>query len=63
MKEEAIFQAIQEYIRYKQWEELLSLRGKIEIEDNRPLGLLKETDKYVIKEDFKATDFNLRFED
>lgn len=31
---EAIFQAIQEYIRYKQREELLSLRGKLEIEDN-----------------------------
>ncbi len=53
---EAIFQAIQEYIRYKQREELLSLRGKLEIEDNRPLGLLKKTDKCVIKEDFKITD-------
>ena len=33
-KKEAIYQAIQEYIRYQQRQELLTLRGAVEIEDN-----------------------------
>lgn len=33
-QKEAIYQAIQEYIRYQQRQELLTLRGAVEIEDN-----------------------------
>jgi hypothetical protein len=31
---QGIYQAIEEYIRYKQRQELLALRGTIDIEDN-----------------------------